>query len=122
MAKDTTNKDITSTSIDDEAPVVVAPKVTKVHVRDDGHMSGERMQVTIAAAEGELGSHAVFLAINGHGFNIPRGVPVELPVEAIEVLDNATMTRYEDVGGKTVERQVQRFNYTAKPIKSAKAQ
>lgn len=110
-------KDTTITSIDDEPTVVDTPTAVTIDVTDHGdNMSGERVQVTIQQGEGEIGRQAVFLGINGHGFNIPRGKPVSLPVEAVHILDNATQTVYETVGGKSVEREVPRFAYTVRPL------
>lgn len=118
MAKDSTS----ITSIDDEPAVVLSKKAEHVAVTDHGdNMSGERYEVTIQAGEGDAGKQAVFLAINGHGLNIPRGVPVNVPAEVVEILDNATMTIYEAAaGGKMVEREVKRFSYSAKPAKATK--
>ena len=108
-------KDTTITSIDDEPKAVVLPKTVKVLVTDDGdNMTGERAIVTVQQGEGELGRQAVFLGINGHGYNIPRGVPVELPVEALAVLENAMQTTYENIEGKMTEREVPRYGMTVK--------
>lgn len=115
MASKNDNTSITEIG-DDETPVEIKKTAPKITVPDDTNsMSGETMLVTIHQGEGELGSHAVFLAINGHGLLIPRGVESEIPVEALEVLENAVMTKYEEIGGKWVERQVQRYSYVAKP-------
>ncbi len=114
MAKDTKDN-TTITSIDDTPVVVAETAPVVVAVTDNGdNFAGKRVTVTIHQGEGELGRQAVFLGLNGHGFNIPRGVPVDLPVEAVEILDNATQTVYENMGGQTTEREVKRFSYTVK--------
>lgn len=111
MAKDTTS----ITSIDDEPKAVEVKKAAKIDVTDNGdNMTGDRVEIVIHQGEGEPGRQAVFLAINGHGFNIPRGVPVSVPAEVAEVLENATMVVYDIVAGKQVARHVQRFSYSVR--------
>lgn len=116
-------KDTSVTTIDDTPEVVATPRAKKVAVTDhaDG-MSGEKMEVTIHAGEGELGRQAVFLSLNGYGFNVPRGKPVELPIEVVEILDNATMTKYEQgANGQMVEHEVKRYSYNARSIRNTLA-
>jgi hypothetical protein len=115
-----TPRDTSITSIDDEPKAVVVAKAKNIAVANTGdHMSGEKMEVTIHQGEGELGRQAVFLGINGEGTLVPRGVPCKLPVELVEILDNATMTVYEPTtNGQTIEREVKRYSYTAKAIKA----
>lgn len=111
----TRQESVTSTIDDDEA--TDTPRVTKIAVTDHGdNMAGGKVELTLHAGEGDIGRQAVFLGINGHGFNIPRSTPVEVPEEVIEILDNATMTVYEQVGPDMHEREVKRFSYTVRPI------
>lgn len=80
----------------------------------DAEMSGEKAVVTIHPVEGDGGSDAVFLQVNGYAYQIPRGKPVEIPVELLEVLKNARMTHYsQGAGGAVSERTVQRFAFSA---------
>ena len=107
--------DTTVTTIDDAPKSVDTKKVQDIDHKADDAISGDKAEVTIHAGEGELGRQAVFLAINGHGFNIPRGVACRVPVEVIEVLENATMVVYEPTAaGQNIEREVKRFSYTVK--------
>lgn len=114
-------KDTNVTTLDDEpARLEPAAPVQKIAVTDNGdHFAGEKVELTLHSDEGEIGRQAVFLGINGHGFNIPRDVPVEVPFEVIEVLNNSMMATYEPVpggGGKMMERHVKRFSYNYKPL------
>lgn len=114
-AKDTTSV----TTIDDEPKPVEIKKGLDIAVVDHGdNMSGEKVQITIANGVGELGRQAVFLSLNGHGFNVPRGVPCVVPVEVADILENATMTEYEaGANGVAIEREVQRFSYSIKQLR-----
>ncbi|MNY59661.1 hypothetical protein D3C86_1961320 [compost metagenome] len=54
----------------------------------------------------------MFIGLNGHGYQVPRGVPVLIPVEALEVLENAVMKTYPTEGGIVIgEREVPRYGY-----------
>ncbi|CUI05491.1 hypothetical protein [Massilia antarctica] len=114
-AKDTTSV----TTIDDVPNPVEIKKGLDIAVVDHGdNLTGEKVQVTIANGAGELGRQAVFLSINGHGFNVPRGVPCDVPIEVAAILENATMTEYEaGANGATIEREVQRFSYSIKYLR-----
>ena len=110
-----------ATTIDDDEPDD-APRVPKIAVTDHGdNMAGGKVELTLHAGEGDIGRQAVFLGINGHGFNIPRSTPVEVPEEVVQILDNATMTVYEQVGQKMHEREVKRFSYNIRPIHKNRA-
>lgn len=116
-------KDSSVTTIDDEPAKVEIKKALDIAVTDNADaMTGERVEVNIQPGEGEVGKQAVFLSINGHPMNIPRGIPVNLPIEAVEILDNATQVVYEHdkASGKMLEREVKRFAYTVRPIRAAK--
>jgi hypothetical protein len=79
----------------------------------DAALSGERVSLTIYEQEGDAGREAVFVGINGVGYQIPRGKPFNVPVEVVHVLENAVQTIYEPVeGGETRERTLKRFNFT----------
>jgi hypothetical protein len=92
-------------------------KPEKIRVPDNGKsLCGERVELIVHAGEGEVGRQAVFLGINGHGLNIPRSIAVDVPIEVIEILDNATMTVYEQIDNKTYEREVKRFSYNVKNL------
>lgn len=114
------SNDSSITTLDDnDTPDEVreSSKPEKIRVSDHGNsMNGERVELTLHAGEGEVGRQAVFLGINGHGFNIPRSIAVDVPVEVIEILDNATMTVYEQIDNKVYEREVKRFSYNVKNL------
>jgi len=116
LPKDTS----TSTSIDD-APDVALDKASTEPVKTlavsdvHGAFEGERVELIINTSPGEAGNQAVFVGVNGNGFNIPRDIKVNVPIEVLYQLDNATQTIYESIaGGGVQEREVKRFSYTAK--------
>lgn len=112
----------TVTTIDD-APKHVEPQ-TAVVMRgsDEGdQLSGERVELTIMPGEGENGRDAVFIGLNNTGYHIPRGVAVNVPVELVEILDNAKPMVYESNGGTVRAREVQRYSYSSRPVAQAKA-
>lgn len=71
-------------------------------------IGNKRKTITIHPGEGETGRDDVDVFVNGYGFKIKRGKPVEVPEEVIEVLKNAVITRYEN--GEAVE--LPRFAFT----------
>lgn len=116
-------KDTSVTTIDDAPLVVEVKKAADIAVSDHADaMTGERLEVVIQAGEGAIGKQPVFLAINGHGFNVPRGIPVHLPVEVVEILDNATQVVYEhdQATDKMLEREVKRYSYSVRAIRTTK--
>lgn len=79
----------------------------------DDAMCGQRTDITIFEQEGEAGSEAVSLGINGVGYLIPRGMRVSVPIEVVHVLDNAVQKIYEPLAnGDVRQRELKRFNYT----------
>lgn len=109
----------TATDIDDvptTAQTTAAP-APRISLPDIGvELSGKIMEVTIQPGLDEAGKQAAFLGINGHGLLVPRGIPVRLPVEVVEILKNATMEIYEREGDRMVARQVQRYAFIAMPV------
>ncbi len=71
-------------------------------------LTGERVTITIHAGEGSAGREDVPVFVNGFGFQIKRGKPVEVPVEVVEVLKNAVTTQYEN--GEAID--IPRFAYS----------
>lgn len=78
----------------------------------DASLSGNRVRVTFFEQEGDLGKDAIFASLNGVAYNIPRNMPVEIPVEVLEIFSNAVMNAIETTqdGGQR-DRQVMRFAY-----------
>lgn len=102
------------TSIDDApaAEVQAKPATVVVGNNSDDQLSGERKTITIYASEGDGGSEAVSVSINGYAYQIPRGVPCNVPVEVISVLDNAQTTLLTGAAGGAInERVIPRFQY-----------
>lgn len=66
-------------NVEASAPAAVAPKKRKMY--------------TIFVDEEENQLNYVFVGVNGKGYQIPRGIDVEVPEEVIEVLKNAQATR-----------------------------
>ena len=78
-------------------------------------LSGSKKIVTIHPHQGEGGSDDVFIGLNGYSYVIKRGKPVEVPVEAIHILENATQTIYDSKdGGGSSGREVPRFAFSVK--------
>jgi hypothetical protein len=109
----------TSTSIDDVIDTPEAPAAAALAVTDHGdNFSGEKIELTIHSDAGDAGRQAVFVGINGVGFNIPRDTPVAVPVEVVTQLENCMQTVYEGIeGGGTREREVKRFSTTVRQIR-----
>lgn len=106
--------DTTVTTLDDDAPVIEKPtkvkaeKVKQTAAAAEAGLSGLRKTITIHPGEGAVGREDVPVFVNGFGFQIKRGKPVEVPVEVIEVLKNAITTQYEN--GEAIE--VPRFAFS----------
>lgn len=124
MSKATTTakSDSASTSIEDEPEIVVteARQATTIAVSDHADaFTGDKVELTINSGDGEVNRQAVFLGINGHSLNIPRDTPVIVAQEVLDQLKNCKMTVYESIdGGKMIEREVQRFSFTATPVRA----
>lgn len=101
-------------SADDAALVAAkaAPKKLK-GANHDVALSGDKKTITIHPSEGEGGSDAVNVGVNGYVYQIPRGEPFEVPSEVVEVLKNAVQTSLSfGEGGKVVERSMPRYAFS----------
>ncbi|MBU3577577.1 hypothetical protein [Polynucleobacter sp. UK-Kesae-W10] len=114
------DKDTKISSIDDalNTPSASKPAAPKKAVKGQNHdvaLSGKTRTITVHTSEAEGGHEAVFLSINGFGYQIPRGIPVEVPEEVLQVLENAKTTSYHpgDKAGEFVERTAHRFAFSA---------
>lgn len=88
-----------------KAPAAKAAKAAK----------GDRVRITIFEQDGPGGGDDVFVSVNGRGYQIKRGVEVDVPPEVVEVLNNAVITTFEPQKDGTVrERDVRRFNFSVK--------
>jgi len=78
----------------------------------DAELSGEKVNITIHEQDGDMGRDAVFVSVNGVGYQIPRGVVCAVPVEVLHVLDNSVQKIFEFLpNGETRERALRRFNH-----------
>lgn len=104
------------TTIDDKADqayVAAAVAATIVGKNHDDALSGERRLITIHPTNEEGGSDAVPVGLNGYMYQIPRGVPCNVPVEVIEIIKNAKTTIMQTaIGGGFTERDAQRFAFS----------
>lgn len=75
----------------------------------DSTLSGKRVTVTIHPGPGEDGNFPVDAQLNGRLYRIPRGVPCEIPVEVMEILNNAITQEHRVESGQVVVRNMPRF-------------
>lgn len=117
------------TTLDDDAqgvsnaaaPEAVSPEAS-VLIKHNESLSGERKILTIHTAAGEEGNHAVFVGLNGVGYQVPRGKSWNVPAELVSNLENAVEVRYErNSAGKIEPREVPRFAFSVKDAPSLKA-
>lgn len=112
------------TTLDDAAALAdgavtskTAPKSAAKAVKGENHdsaLTGKKRVVTIHPTNDEGGSDAVFLALNGYAYQIPRGIPVEVPEEVLQILKNAKMEIMSfGKDGEVLVRETQRFPFSA---------
>lgn len=78
----------------------------------DPELSGRKVKLTIFEQEGDMGKQPVYVGHNGYGYLIKRGEPVIVPLEVVNVLNDAKITELEtQQGGKQVERSRPRFAF-----------
>lgn len=111
------------TTLDDSAAmaddVVATPTRSKAATKavkganHDAALTGKTRVVTIHPTNDEAGSDAVFLSLNGYAYQIPRGIPVEVPDEVVQILKNAKqeLTSFGK-GGELITRETQRFPFS----------
>lgn len=89
-------------------------------VKGNGHdvaLSGKKASLTIHPSEGNGGEDAVLVGLNGFMYQIPRGEPQEIPVEALEILNSAVGVHLStDKAGEVKERRVPRFAFTVHSV------
>lgn len=107
---------------DSERDTPAPSSARTIAVADHGdQMTGEKVELTLFQSEGDNGSQPVFIGLNGHGTLIPRGVRVKIPVEVVDILDNAVQTLYTNVNNVMVPREVKRYAYTLHTRQRARA-
>lgn len=105
-------------SIDDTPAQTAAPKASgaKRIPKVDGHdiaLSGKKKTITIHTSESEGGHDAVPIGLNGYMYQVPRGMPVEVPAELVQILENAkTSTFHPSKDGELIERVSNRFAFS----------
>jgi hypothetical protein len=90
-------------------------------VKHHEDLSGERRILTIHQdpGMGDEGKHAVFVGLNGVGYQVPRSKPVNVPVELVNNLENARYKQYSrNEKGEVIESEVPRFAMTIMPAPS----
>lgn len=111
-AADTGNSQISTL---DDAHDVAADEIVVSDIVGNAHddqLSGDKVDIMIHEQEGDAGGEAVFVSVNGVGYQIPRGKSVRVPVEVLHVLDNSVQTIVESLAnGKTRDRKLRRFNH-----------
>ena len=113
----------TQVSSIDDAPV--APKASeskstggKRTLKVDGFdiaLSGKKKTITIHVSDAEGGQEAVPVGLNGYMYQIPRGIPIEVPEELVKILENAKTSTFHPSGaGSTelIERVHNRFAFS----------
>jgi hypothetical protein len=118
MAKQPANQgDSQITTLEDEAPAQAAPAqavVAAIQVAPANKTSdlcGRKATIIVQPGNGDDGNDAVFVSLNSYAWQIPRSTPVEVPVEVLEILQNAKQTTYFKQGKELVSRDVYRHNF-----------
>ena len=91
-------------------PVVAAVAVAGAN--HDDALSGKKVNVTFHEQDGDLGKLPVQVGLNGFAYYIPRNTPVEIPIEVLQVVQDAQETVYESKQGLVQERKKPRFSFT----------
>jgi len=71
----------------------------------------KRYQTIVSNQEGVEQTDFVKVQVNGNVFVIPREVEVSLPDYVVEVLTNAIITRFVQVGEELIEQKSRRFPF-----------
>jgi hypothetical protein len=91
--------------------VVEQPKVNESVVINKP--KGKRVRIVIEESDDENSSSDVFVSVNGYGYQIRRGIPIEVPEEVVGVLNHAVTTKMVQ-NMETYEmtyRDVSRYNF-----------
>ena len=118
MAKDTDRvvtldevdaKAVPAAKATSDAPTVAAKEIAgKNH---DAALCGDKVTVTFFEQDGDLGKLPVPIGLNGYTYQVPRGVPCSIPVEALEVIKNSVEDVYEANGSNVTRRARPRFSF-----------
>lgn len=91
------------------------PAKAKAPVDPDA-LSGKKVRLTIHKDGSPQAVKDVFVGINGVGYLIKRGEEVVVPVEVVNILENAIETRYEQDGDQLIARDVLSYPFNAVPV------
>lgn len=105
------------TTLDDDSKPA-APKTADGKLApkqgQSAEFSGKKSMISIAISKEDGGRDAVFVGVQGVGFQVPRGKQWEVPIEVAEALSNATEWTYhrDEVTGVVERRESPRFAFT----------
>lgn len=99
MAKATQQSQVTTLEGQEDGaqPAVAAAVTEAVTLRgtnDDAELSGKKATLTVHSDQGDGGTDAVFVSLNGYAYQIPRDKPYQVPMEVVQVLRDARVTHY----------------------------
>lgn len=92
----------------------------------DLQLSGERVVINISMIATETGAVSegangpLFIGLNGFGYHIPRGKNVSVPVEVLDILDNAIQKSYPTKNG-IIQGAIDVPRHAYRVIRNAKA-
>lgn len=80
----------------------------------DAALSGKKKAITIHTSEADGGHDAVPIGLNGYMYQVPRGMPVDVPEELVQILENARVTTFHPgkTAGEFVERTSNRYAFS----------
>lgn len=115
-----TTLDDADASAADVAASAAAPQ--DIGTNHDDALSGDRQVLTIHVSDLEGGHEAVNVSLNGYAYSIPRGKPVNVPAEVVQILQNAVTTSYvAKEGGGVLERSNPRYACTYGVVRAGQA-
>jgi hypothetical protein len=111
-----TTLDDSAALADEAVATTTKPKTAAKAVKGANHdtnLTGKMRVVTVHPTNDEAGSDAVFVSLNGYAYQIPRGIPVEVPDEVVQILKNAKQELMSfGKGGEIITRETQRFPFS----------
>lgn len=101
----------------DTAPATSKDVGGKRKAKVDGFdiaLSGKKKTITIHTSEAEGGHDAIPIGLNGYMYQVPRGIPVEVPEELVKILENAKVTTFHPSKepGEFVARTSNRYAFS----------
>lgn len=92
----------------------VIRQLQEITGQSDTKSDRQLYRIKLHNTDGEAGSDAVFVGVNGKGWNIPREKEVDVPAYVVEALNNAVIVEFvpDQKGGPHRERTRPRFPMT----------